>query len=105
LLAAARQGGPRGVLSAWQGLPDYQRDAVDGVTEKADAASTRLRYGLTDRWEVQLSVPLFQRIASSGMGQAFATAGTGDVSIAAELDLTPGDESFNAALLETVSPG
>lgn len=89
---------------AWeQGLPDYQRDAVDGVTEKAYAASTRLRYGVTDRWEVQLAVPLFQTIDSSGMGQAFSTAGTGDLSVAIKFDLAPGDAPFNAALLGTVS--
>ena len=57
---------------AWeQGLPDFQQDRSDGVTQRAYAASTRLRYGIADRWEVQLAAPLFEEIDTIGSGRGF----------------------------------
>lgn len=89
---------------AWeQGLPDFQRDRSGGVTQRAYAASTRLRYGVTDRWEVQLAAPLFEQVDTNGSGQAFTASGAGDVSVALKLGLTPGADTFNAALLGAVS--
>jgi hypothetical protein len=89
---------------AWeQGLPDFQQDRSNGVTQRVYAASTRLRYGMTDRWEVQLAVPLFERIDTTGSGQAFAAAGAGDLAAALKLSLTSGTGPFSMALLGTVS--
>jgi hypothetical protein len=89
---------------AWeQGLPDFQRDRSDGVTQRAYAASMRLRYGVSDRWEVQLAAPLFEEIDTNGSGQAFTAAGAGDLSLAVKLGLTPAAGNFNAALLGVVS--
>ena len=89
---------------AWeQGLPDFQQDRSDGVTQRAYAASTRLRYGITDRWEAQLAAPLFEEIDTHGSGQAFTAAGAGDLSVALKLLLTSGDGPFSMALLGTIS--
>jgi len=89
---------------AWeQGLPDFQRDRSNGVTQRAYAASTRLRYGISGGWEVQLAAPLFEQIDTAGSGQAFTAAGAGDLSMAAKVWLTPTEDAFNAALLGVVS--
>jgi hypothetical protein len=89
---------------AWeQGLPDFQRDRSDGVTQRAYSASTRLRYGITERWELQLAAPLYEQIDTNGSGQAFTAAGAGDLSLAVKVGLTPGDDRFNMALLGVVS--
>jgi hypothetical protein len=89
---------------AWeQGLPDFQRDRSDGVTQRVYAASTRLRYGISDRWEVQLAAPLFEQIDTTGPGQAFTAAGAGDLSMAIKVGLTPAEDKFNTALLGVVS--
>jgi hypothetical protein len=89
---------------AWeQGLPDFQRDRSEGVTQRAYVASTRLRYGISDRWEAQLAAPLFEQVDTLGSGQAFTAAGVGDLSLSAKVGLTPGKDGFNAALLGVVS--
>jgi hypothetical protein len=89
---------------AWeQGLPDFQRDRSNGVTQRAYAASLRFRYGITDRWEVQLATPLYEQVDTHGSGQAFTAAGAGDLSLAAKFALTSGEGRFNVALLGAVS--
>lgn len=89
---------------AWeQGLPDFQQDRADGITERAYAASTRLRYGITDRWEVQLAAPVFEEIDTSGSGVAFTTAGAGDLAVALKLSLTSGNGPVGVAVLGTIS--
>jgi len=37
---------PAGSFAWEQGLPDFQRDRADGVTQRAYSASTRWRYGV-----------------------------------------------------------
>ncbi len=89
---------------AWeQGLPDFERDTSGGVTQSAYAANMRLRYGLTDAWEVQLAVPLFEQIDTNGTGRGLAVAGTGDVSVAVKRALVSGDGPLTAAALAVVS--
>jgi hypothetical protein len=89
---------------AWeQGLPDFQRDRSDGVTQRVYAASMRLRYGISDRWEAQLAAPLLEQIDTTGPGQALTTTGAGDLSMALKIGLTPAEARFNVALLGVVS--
>jgi hypothetical protein len=89
---------------AWeQGLPDFQQDRSDGVTQRVYAASTRLRYGITDRWEIQVAAPLFEEIDTTGSGQAFSAAGAGDVAVALKMSLTSGGGPFSLAVLGVVS--
>jgi hypothetical protein len=84
-------------------LPDFQKDRSGGVTQRAYAANTRLRYGITDRWEVQLAAPLSEEIDTNGSGEAFTAAGMGDLAVALKFSLTSGDGPFGAALLSSVS--
>jgi hypothetical protein len=86
-----------------QGLLDYQRDRSGGVTQKAYVVAARLRYGVTDRWEVQLAAPLYDEVDAHGSGQGFATAGIGDTILAAKFALTPRDGKFTMSVLGAVS--
>jgi hypothetical protein len=94
---------PAGSFAWEQGLPDFQRDCADGVTQRAYSASTRWRYGVSSRWELQLAVPLHEQIDTEGSGQAFTAAGAGDLSLAVKVGLTSGEEIFDMALLGVVS--
>ena len=63
----------------------------------------RLRYGLTDAWEAQLAVPLFEQLDTNGTGRGLSVAGTGDVSLALKRALTSGDGPVSTAALAVVS--
>ena len=82
-----------------RGCPISSSDRVDGVTEDAYLANTRLRFGVTDRFEVQVAVPLFLEVHSQGSGRAFRESGTGDFSVAAKLALGRGDAPVEMAVL------
>jgi hypothetical protein len=86
-----------------QGLLAFQRDRSGGVTQDAYLVDTRLRYGVTDRWEIQLAAPLFEEIDAHGSGQGFTTAGIGDTIVAAKVALTPRDGEFTMSMLGAVS--
>ncbi|HQR48530.1 MAG TPA: transporter [Steroidobacteraceae bacterium] len=86
-----------------QGLLDFQRDQSGGVTQDAYVVDARLRYGLADRWEVQLAAPLYDEIDTHGSGQGLTTAGVGDLSLAVKLALTPRDDRFTMSMLGVVS--
>ena len=94
---------PAGSFAWEQGLPDFQRDRADGVTQRAYSASTRGRYGVSSRWELQLAAPLHEQIDTEGSGQAFTAAGAGDLSLAVKVGLTSGENNFNMAFLGVVS--
>ena len=86
-----------------QGLLDFQRDRSGGVTQDAYVVDTRLRYGVTDLWELQLAAPLYDEIDAHGSGQGFTTSGVGDVSLAIKFELTPRDDRFTMSMLGVVS--
>ena len=89
---------------AWeQGLPDFQRDRSNGVTQHAYAAGTRFRYGINDRWEVQAAIPAFEHVEENGSGRAFTASGTGDLSIAAKYGVLAAGGPFTMAVLAAVS--
>jgi hypothetical protein len=89
---------------AWeQGLPDFESDRADGVTQRAYAANARLRYGISDQWELQLAAPWYERIDTNGSGRAFTAAGAGDVSVAVKVALPSGNDALHTALLGAVS--
>lgn len=89
---------------AWeQGLLAFQRDRSGGVTQDAYLVDTRLRYGLADRWEIQLAAPLYEEIDAHGSGQGFTTAGVGDTVLAVKVALTPRDGEFTMSMLGAVS--
>ena len=93
---------PRGGFAWEQGLPDYFRNDSDGVTEKLYSASSRARFGVTDRWEIQAAAPLYARLEIDGSDGDSSVSGIGDLAVAAKVQLTSGEGRFNAGLLGTV---
>ena len=93
---------PAGSFSWEQGLVDYSRDVYRGVTSTGWSFDTRLRYGFTDRLEVQLEVPLWAGARTQGGGSRTSGDGLGDLSLAAKFDLFPGDGDWDLALLGVV---
>ena len=85
-----------------QDLVDYTRDTGRGITTTAWSFDTRLRYGLTDRLELQLEAPVWADTRTQGRGTRTSAAGFGDLSVAAKFDLLPGDGSWDLALLGVV---
>jgi hypothetical protein len=93
---------PAGSFTWEQGLVDYTRDVYRDVTSTGWSFDTRLRYGFTDRFEVQLEVPLWAGARTQGGGSRTSGDGLGDLSFAAKFDLLPGDGDWDLALLGVV---
>ena len=93
---------PQGSFTWEQGLVDCTRDVYRGVTSTGWSFDTRLRYGFTDRLEVQLEVPLWAGARTQGGGSRTSGDGLGDLSLAAKFDLLPGDGDWDLALLGVV---
>lgn len=85
-----------------QGIADYTRDTARGVTTTAWSVDTRLRYGLTDRLEVQVAVPVWADTRTQGRGARSSADGIGDASLALKFDVMPGDGPWDLALLGVV---
>ena len=93
---------PQGSFTWEQGLVDYTRDVYRGVTSTGWSFDTRLRYGFTDRLEVQLEVPMWAGARTQGGGTRTSGDGFGDLGLAAKFDLFPGDGDWDLALLGVV---
>ena len=85
-----------------QSVVDYTRDVERGITTTAWSFDTRLRYGLTDRLEMQLEVPVWASTRTQGNGARTSGDGLGDLSLAAKFDLMPGDGDWDLSLLGVV---
>jgi hypothetical protein len=85
-----------------QGVVDYTRDVERGITTTAWSFDTRLRYGLADRLEVQLEVPVWAGTRTQGHGARTSGDGLGDLSLAAKFDVMPGDGDWDLSLLGVV---
>jgi hypothetical protein len=89
---------------AWeQGLPDFQRDRSGGETSSAYVASTRVRYGVTDRFEIQAAIPIFEELDTHGSGRAFRESGTGDFGVAAKYSVIQDSGPVSLAVLAAIS--
>ena len=89
---------------AWeQGLPDFQQSSDGGATATTYAANTRLRYGISERWEIQLSIPWLEQVVSRGGRQVARSSGIGDVSVAFKVNMTPAAQLLNVAMLGAVT--
>ena len=93
---------PTGSFTWEQDLVDYTRDTTRGVTTTAWSFDTRLRYGLTDRLELQLEAPVWTDTRTQGRGTRSSADGFGDLSLAAKFDVLPGDGSWDLALLGVI---
>ena len=95
---------PAGSFDLELGLPDFDRSRDSETTTREYAHNSHFRYGLTDRLELQLTVPvLLQRI--SALDGRHTVGGLGDISFGAKTTLpTLGLASQVAAVLSVSAP-
>lgn len=82
-----------------QGLPDWQRSEDDGTVSTQVSAGSNLRYGLTDRVELQFATSLFNQVRVRGGTVRQRYNGIGDSSLALKLALPSNAEAFSWAML------
>jgi len=83
---------PAGMVQIETGLADWTRDRSDGVTTDALLlGSTALKYGLSDRWSVELDVSPYDSLRTHGGGLSESESGFGDLVVRSKYRLTSGD--------------
>jgi len=83
---------PAGMVQIETGLADWVHDRSDGVTsDSLSLASTAFKYGLTDRWNVELDVTPYnwQRVHGGGLRET--DSGFGDLFVRSKYRFTSGD--------------
>jgi hypothetical protein len=83
---------PAGMVQIETGLADWVHDRSDGVTTDAvSLAATAFKYGLSDRWNVELDLAPYnwQRQRAGGLSQS--ATGFGDILIRSKYRFTSGD--------------
>ena len=83
---------PAGMVQIETGLADWTNDSSDGVTTDAvSIGATAFKYGLSDRWNVELDIAPYnwQRVRGGGLSQS--DSGFGDIFIRSKYRLTSGD--------------
>ena len=83
---------PPGMVQIETGLADWTHDHVAGVTTDTLAiASTAFKYGLSDRWNVELDVAPYnwQRVSAGGLRQSDSSFG--DLVVRSKFRLTSGN--------------
>lgn len=83
---------PPGMVQIETGLADWVHDHSDGVTTDSLAiAAMAFKYGLSDRWNVELDVAPYnwQRVRGEGLRQS--ASGFGDIFIRSKYRFTSGD--------------
>lgn len=83
---------PTGRVQVETGLVDWTHDRDSGVrTDLLSVAATAIKYGLTDRWQVEVDVAPYNALRVHGIGLSERDTGFGDVVIASKYRLTSGD--------------
>lgn len=83
---------PAGMVQIETGLADWVHDRSDGVTSDSLAiASTAFKYGLSDRWNVELDVAPYNWQRASGGGLRETDTGFGDLFIRSKYRFTSGN--------------
>jgi hypothetical protein len=83
---------PAGMVQIETGLADWVHDRSDGMTTDSLAiAATAFKYGLTDRWNLELDVAPYnwQRVRGEGLSQS--DSGFGDIFIRSKYRFTSGN--------------
>ena len=89
---------PAGMIQIETGLADWVHDRSDGVTSDAlSLGSTAVKYGLSDRWNIELDMTPFERQRLSGQGLRETDSGFGDLFIRSKYRLT-GDDGVQVAM-------
>ena len=93
---------PQGMIQIESGLVDWTHDEADGVS--ADGlvlGATAFKYGLTDRWHVELDVTPYVGVRVHGVGVDESDTSFGDLMVRTKYRLTAGD-GVQVALLPFV---
>jgi hypothetical protein len=83
---------PAGMVQIEAGLADWVHDRSGGVTTEAvSLAATAFKYGLSDRWNIELDIAPYnwQRARAGGLSQS--DSGFGDIFIRSKYRFTSGD--------------
>jgi hypothetical protein len=74
------------------GLADWTHDRSDGVTSDAlSLGSTAFKYGLSDRWNLELDVSPYNSLRTQGGGLREVDSSFGDLVVRSKYRLTSGD--------------
>jgi hypothetical protein len=74
------------------GFADWTYDQSDGVTSNAlSLGSAALKYGLSDRWTLELDVAPFNSLWTHGGGESESDTSFGDLVVRSKYRLTGGD--------------
>ena len=83
---------PAGMVQIETGLADWTHDRSGGVTTDAlSLGSTALKYGLSDRWNVELDVSPYNSLRTRGGGLSESDSSIGDLFVRSKYRLTSGD--------------
>jgi hypothetical protein len=83
---------PAGMVQIETGLIDWTHDDSDGVSSDALAlGATAFKYGLTDRWHVEVDVTPYQSLRVSSGGSHQRVSSFGDLVVRTKYRLTSGD--------------
>jgi hypothetical protein len=83
---------PAGMVQIESGLIDWSHDRSDGVSANALAlGATALKYGVSDRWHIELDVSPYNEVRIRGGGIDEKNSGFGDLVVRSKYRLTSGD--------------
>jgi len=83
---------PQGMVQIETGLADWTHDHSAGVTTGAlSVGSTALKYGVNDRWNVEVDVSPYNSLRTRGGGLRESDSGVGDFVVRSKYRLTRGD--------------
>jgi len=86
----------------WQieiGLVDWTHDRSDGITSDAFViGSTLIKYGISDRADVELDITPYQTVRARGFGEHFHDSSFGDILARVKYRLTGDDSPIEVAL-------
>jgi hypothetical protein len=81
---------PKGMVQLETGLIDWSRDSSAGARSEAVViASTAIKYGLSDRWHVELDVAPYESLRVHGASLAARDSGLGDLFVRSKYRMTP----------------
>lgn len=94
---------PKGMVQIETGLADWSRDEDSGLTAEAlTLGATAVKYGLTDRFHVEIDIAPYNRATLSGGGMSASVSGFGDIGLAAKYRLTGDGSPVEVALFPFV---
>jgi hypothetical protein len=83
---------PKGMVQIEMGLVDWSRDSSPGTrSDTLSLASTAIKYGLSDRWHVELDVAPYQALHVRSASLRTHDSSVGDLVVRSKYRMTRGD--------------